>query len=76
MPNRDKQKYRWFHSTTTTWTSETVTRDTNYTGVITYNPLAAYGQAYSLSINSGAYTSAWQSLKLAKDDFRKFLHTK
>lgn len=64
-----KERFRWKMTSGTTWTSNTYR---GFTGVITYTA----GTGYALSINSGTYTSTWSTLKLAKSDYRIFLHTK
>lgn len=68
----DAKKFRWFKKTATTWAS-TVYRTATYAATITYD-----GTTFNLVVTGGVgLTSAgWQSLKLAKNAFRVFLHDK
>lgn len=68
----DDKKFRWHLTTSNHWATNQTFR--GYTGAIVY----VAGTGYTLTITgSGAPgAGAFTTLKLAKNSFRKFLHTK
>lgn len=60
---------KWFHTSATTWESGEVR---GYTATISFNG----SSTYTLTIDNGGGVSTYPTLRMAKNDFRKFLHDK
>lgn len=64
------KKISWFKQSDTQW--ETL-EHRGYTGTIDYSSGL---DPYQLTINPGAIVTTWPTLARAKNQYRKFLHTK
>lgn len=70
MESNKEKKFRWHESAVNQWQTN-AKRTLGYVGQIDFD-----GTSYILSVSPGGYTSTWTTRKLAKNDFRKFLHDK